>query len=135
SGRRELAEWVASPENPLTARVMANRVWHHLFGRGLVPSVDNFGAMGERPSHPALLDYLAARFVAQGWSVKTLIREIVLSHAYQLATTYDASNYTADPENALGWRMTPRRLDAEAARDAMLAVSGRLQLQPPIGSI
>src|SRR5262249_53523714 len=86
SGRRELADWIASPENPLTARVMVNRIWHHLFGRGLVASVDNFGAMGERPSNPALLDHLAARFVAQGWRVKKTIREIVLSRAYQLAT-------------------------------------------------
>ncbi|HEY1110954.1 MAG TPA: DUF1549 and DUF1553 domain-containing protein, partial [Opitutaceae bacterium] len=134
SGRRELADWVASPENPLTARVMVNRVWHHLFGRGLVSSPDNFGAMGERPSHPALLDTLAARFVEQGWSVKTLIREIVLSRAYQLATTYQEANYTSDPDNTLVWRMTPRRLDAEAARDAMLAVSGKLDLTPPFAS-
>ena len=134
SGRRELADWIVSPDNPLTARVMVNRVWHHLFGRGLVPSTDNFGSMGERPTYPALLDHLAARFVAGGWSVKKLIREIVLSHAYQLATTYDNVNFNADPDNALVWRMTPRRLDAEAARDAMLAVSGRLQLQPPLGS-
>ncbi len=134
SGRRELADWIASPAHPLTARVMVNRVWHHLFGRGLVPSVDNFGAMGDRPDHPALLDHLATRFVAHGWSVKRLIREIVLTRAYQLATTYEAAAFNADPDNALVWRMTPRRLDAEATRDAMLAVSGRLQLTPPFGS-
>ncbi len=134
SGRRELADWVASPDNPLTARVMANRVWHHLFGQGLVPSVDNFGLMGGKPSHPALLDYLAARFVEQGWSVKKLIREIVLSRSYQLATTYHETNYNADPDNTLVWRMTPRRLNAEAARDAMLAVSGKLDLKPVVGS-
>jgi hypothetical protein len=135
SGRRELADWIASPENPLTARVMTNRVWHHLFGRGLVPTVDNLGTMGDKPSHPALLDYLAARFMEQGWSVKKLIREIVLSRAYQLSTTYDASHMLADPENTLVWRMSPRRLDAEATRDAMLAVSGRLELRPPLGSV
>ncbi|MSU48846.1 MAG: DUF1549 domain-containing protein [Opitutus sp.] len=134
SGRRELADWIASPTNPLTARVMANRVWHHLFGRGLVPSVDNFGSMGGRAVNPALLDHLAVCFVDQGWSVKKLIREIVLSHAYQLATTHDEASFNTDPDNALVWRMTPRRLDAESARDAMLAVSGRLQLTPPLGS-
>jgi hypothetical protein len=135
SGRRELADWIASPDNPLTARVMVNRVWHHLFGRGLVPSVDNFGAMGERPANPALLDYLAARFVADGWSVKKLVRAVVLTHAYQLATTYDDANFALDPDNSLVWRMTPRRLDAEETRDAMLAVAGRLQLKPPLGSV
>ena len=134
SGRREFAEWIASPENPLTARVMVNRVWHHLFGRGLVPSMDNFGVMGDRPSHPALLDDLARRFVQSGWSVKRLIREMVLSRAYQQATTFDAANHVIDPDNVLGWRMVPRRLDAEAARDAMLAVSGRLDLKPPFAS-
>jgi hypothetical protein len=135
SGRHELADWIASPENPLTARVMANRVWHHLFGLGLVTSVDNFGTMGEAPSNTALLDHLAARFVEQGWSVKKLIREIVLSRAYQLGTNYDSANYATDPDNVLVWRMTPRRLDAEAARDAMLAVSGRLETTPPLGNI
>ncbi len=134
SGRRELADWIVSPENPLTARVMVNRIWHHLFGRGLVPSVDNFGTMGEQPGNPALLDHLAARFVEQGWSVKKLIREIVLTRAYQLGTNYESFDYNTDPDNALVWRMTPRRLDAEAARDAMLAVSGKLVLQPPLGS-
>jgi|GEM_PF-33299 len=134
SGRRELAEWIASPENPLTARVMTNRVWHHLFGRGLVASVDNFGTMGETPSNPALLDHLTARFVERGWSTKALMREIMLSRAYQLATTYESANHSADPDNTLVWRMTPRRLDAEAARDAMLAVSGKLETTPPVGS-
>ena len=134
SGRRELAEWIASPENPLTARVMTNRVWHHLFGRGLVASVDNFGTMGETPSNLALLNYLTSRFIEGGWSVKELIREIVLSRAYQLATTYESNNHSTDPDNTLVWRMAPRRLDAEAARDAMLAVSGKLETAPPVGS-
>ncbi len=134
SGRRELADWIASPENPLTARVMTNRVWHHLFGRGLVTSVDNFGTMGEAPSNPALLDHLTTRFIEQGWSVKKLIREIMLTRAYQLGTNYESANYSTDPDNTLVWRMTPRRLDAEAARDAMLAVAGKLETTPPVGS-
>lgn len=134
SGRRELADWIASPENPLTARVMANRVWHHLFGRGLVTSMDNFGTMGDAPSNPALLDHLSACFVEHGWSVKKLIREVVLSRAYQLGTNYESANYAIDPDNTLVWRMTPRRLDAEAARDAMLAVAGKLDPFPPLVS-
>ena len=85
SGRLQLADWVASPENPLTARVYVNRVWRHLFGRGIVPSPDNFGEMGERPTHPALLDHLASRFIADGWSTKKLIRSVMLSRAYQAA--------------------------------------------------
>ncbi len=131
SGRRQLAEWIASPANPLTARVMANRVWHHLFGAGLVRTVDNFGATGDRPSHPELLDYLAVRFVQQGWSVKKLIREIMLSHAYRLAAgSADAAvakhNAAIDPENRLVWRMNRRRLEAETIRDTMLLVAGKL---------
>ncbi|HUR55905.1 MAG TPA: PSD1 and planctomycete cytochrome C domain-containing protein [Gemmataceae bacterium] len=135
SGRLELANWIASKDNPLTARVMANRVWLHLFGRGLVPTAENFGAAGQPPSHPELLDHLAITFAADGWSVKKLIRRIVLSHAYQLDSKYDAKNNEADPENALVWRMTPRRLDAESLRDSMLAVSGRLDATPPVGSV
>jgi len=135
SGRLELAEWVASKENPLTARVYVNRVWSHLFGRGLVATPDNFGASGEKPSHPELLDYLATTFVDDGWSTKKLIRRLVLSRAYRLASTTDAKNYEADPDNALLWRMAPRRLDAEAIRDAMLLTAGKLDLTPPVGSM
>lgn len=135
SGRRELADWLASRENPLTARVMVNRVWLHLFGRGLVPTPDNFGAAGQPPSHPELLDFLAVSFMDQGWSVKTLIRQIVLSRAYQLSTTVDDRNLEVDPDNALVWRMSPRRLEAEALRDAVLAISGRLVLKPPAGTV
>ena len=135
SGRRELGAWLASPQNPLTARVMTNRVWHWLFGRGLVESVDNFGTTGQAPSHPALLDHLALRFQENGWSVKKLVREIVLSRAYQLSSAVDAKNFAADPENTLVWRMSKRRLDAEAIRDAMLAVSGDLQLAAPVASV
>jgi hypothetical protein len=134
SGRRELAGWIASADNPLTARVMANRVWLHLIGRGLVPTPDNFGANGQLPSHPALLDHLALSFAENGWSVKKLIRTIVLSRAYQLASQFDAKNFEADPDNVLVWRMPKRRLEAEALRDTMLALAGRLDLTPPKGS-
>ena len=134
SGRRELADWIASPANPLTARVMANRLWHWLFGEGLVSTVDNFGTMGAQPSNQALLDHLASRLIANRWSVKTTIREIVLSRAYQLASTHDAANFASDPGNAHGWRHNKRRLDAECIHDAMLAASGQLDLAPPLGS-
>jgi Protein of unknown function (DUF1553)/Protein of unknown function (DUF1549)/Planctomycete cytochrome C len=126
SGRRQLALWIASRDNPLTARVMANRVWHHLFGAGLVRTVDNFGSTGERPSHPELLDYLALRFVEQGWSVKKLIREIMLSRAYRLSSGPNPQAAAIDPDNRLVWRMNRRRLDAEALRDTMLVVAGKL---------
>jgi hypothetical protein len=135
SGRLEMARWIASQENPLTARVFVNRVWLHLFGRGLVATPDNFGLSGSRPSHPELLDDLAATFVEQGWSVKKLIRRIVLSRAYQLSGTMNARNYEVDPDNALIWRMSPRRLDAEAIRDAMYSIAGKLELRPPVGSM
>ena len=113
---------------------MVNRIWLHLFGRGLVPSPDNFGAAGQRPSHPELLDTLAVSFMDEQWSVKKLIRRIVLSRAYQLASTHDAHGFEVDPDNTLIWRMSPRRLEAEALRDAVLAISGRLDLRPPVGS-
>ncbi|MBN9118851.1 MAG: PSD1 domain-containing protein [Planctomycetes bacterium] len=134
SGRLDLANWIASRDNPLTARVMANRVWLHLFGRGLVPTADNFGAAGQPPTHPELLDHLALGFMANGWRVKKLIKSVVMSHAYQLDSKNDPKNYEVDPDNALVWRMAPRRLDAEAMRDSMLAVSGQLDAKPPIGS-
>ena len=134
SGRHELADWVASAANPLTARVIVNRVWLHLFGRGLVPTPDNFGAAGQRPSHPELLDSLAVDFMADGWSIKRLIRRIVLSRAYGLDSSHDPHNFDADPDNALIWRMSKRRLEAEALRDALLFVSGRLAPEPPVGS-
>ena len=126
SGRRQLAQWLADPKNPLPARVMANRIWHWIFGAGIVRTTDNFGTTGELPSHPELLDYLASRFIEEHWSVKTLVRQIVLSHAYRLSTANDRTNCSADPENRLLWRMNHRRLDAECIRDAMLLVSGRL---------
>lgn len=127
SGRRQLAEWLASRDNPLTARVFVNRVWNHLFGAGLVRTVDNFGATGETPSHPELLDYLAVDFMDNGWSVKKLIRQIVLSRAYQMASDMDSKEgLAADPENRLLWHMNRRRLEAECIRDAILAVGGQL---------
>jgi hypothetical protein len=134
SGRLELAGWLANPANPLTARVMANRIWSHLLGEGIVPTVDNFGSTGEPPSHPALLDLLASRFVEQGWSVKKLVREIVLSRTYQLGGEPRAENLAVDPSNRLLWRSSPRRLDAESIRDAILFVSGQLDLAPLAGS-
>jgi hypothetical protein len=126
SGRRQLAEWLSRADNPLPARVMVNRVWHYLFGAGLVRTVDTFGVTGEPPSHPELLDYLALRFVQEGWSVKKLIREIMLSRTYQLSSAGQAAALAVDPENRLLWRRNRRRLDAEALRDAILAVSGQL---------
>ncbi len=135
SGRLEFARWLTSPEHPLTARVMVNRVWHHLFGTGLVRTVDNFGFTGERPSHPELLDQLALKFVAGGWSVKSLVREIVLSRAYRQASTYRIDSFQRDPENRLLWRANKRRLDAEAIRDSMLAVSGQLDTSRRPGSL
>ncbi len=130
SGRLELAEWIANPKNPLTARVAANRIWHHLFGAGLVRTVDDFGRQGEPPSHPELLDYLAARLIAVDWSFKRMIREIVLSRAYQLDSEHRPGAFLRDPENRLLWRMNRRRLDVEALRDSLLAISGQLDLSP-----
>jgi hypothetical protein len=134
SGRLQLAMWLANKKNPLTARVMANRVWYHLFGRGIVSTVDNFGALGEPPTNQPLLDYLAVRFVDGGWSVKKLIREVMLSRAYQLCSEHNEADYTADPDNTLVWRMNRRRLDAEAIRDSVLYVAGSLDLKRPHGS-
>ncbi len=126
SGRLELAEAIASKDNPLTARVLVNRVWRHHFGSGIVRTPSNFGALGERPTHPELLDHLATRFVASGWSLKKLHREMMLSSAYQLGSAFRAENHAADPENRLLWRMNRRRLEVEAWRDAMLAAAGTL---------
>ncbi|HYO83862.1 MAG TPA: PSD1 and planctomycete cytochrome C domain-containing protein [Bryobacteraceae bacterium] len=126
SGRLAVAEWLASPENPLTARVMANRLWAQHFGAGLVRSTDNFGKMGEAPSHPELLDYLAGRFVESGWSVKALHREMLLSSTYRMSSKPSEAAQQVDPNNRLLQHMPVRRLEAEAIRDAVLAVSGRL---------
>lgn len=129
SGRRQLADWLADRRNPLTARVMVNRIWQKLFGEGIVRSVDYFGTRGEMPSHPQLLDHLATRFMQNGqhgWSQKQLIRELVLSRTYRLSSTNDATAMQVDPDNRLLWRMNRGRLDAEAIRDSLLAVSGEL---------
>ena len=129
SGRRELAELIASEDNPLTARVMVNRVWHYLFGRGIVDSVDNFGSLGDRPSHPKLLDFLAARFMERGWSIKDLIRFIVTSETFQQSGEASEQALEQDPENTLLHHYPLRRLTAEELRDALLAVAGELRAE------
>ncbi|MGE3803305.1 MAG: DUF1553 domain-containing protein, partial [Gemmataceae bacterium] len=130
SGRLELARQMLDVErNPLIARVAVNRLWHHLFGRGIVASVDNFGVLGERPTHPELLDYLAVRFVQGGWSTKKMIRQIVLSNAYQMEATPGSKADSADPENLLWHRARIRRLEGEAIRDALLQLGGTLDRQ------
>ena len=135
SGRLEFAQWLTQSDHPLTARVLVNRVWHHLLGAGIVRTVDNFGVTGELPSHPQLLDHLARQFVENGWSVKRLVREIALSHTYRQASTYHAASFQRDPDNRLLWRAAKRRLDAESIRDAMLAVSADLDTKRPPGSL
>jgi len=135
SGRLELADWLVHDDNPLTARVMANRVWYHLTGRGLVTTPDNFGAMGQRPSHPELLDHLALKFRQNNWSVKSLVRTIVLSRTYRLSSSPTTAGTARDPDNTLFWRMNHRRLDAESIRDAILTASGQLDPTPRKQSI
>jgi len=127
--RLELAEAIASPANPLTARVIVNRVWQQHFGYGLVRTPSNFGSQGDRPSHPELLDYLAGRFVREGWSLKKLHREIMLTAVYGLSDESSGRNYAEDPDNRLLWRYNRRHLDAESLRDSLLYVSGKLDLQ------
>ena len=131
--RRALAEWIASPENPLTARVMVNRIWHWHFGRGLVPTPGNFGKMGLPPSHPELLDWLATEFTRQGWSIKQMHRLIMNSETYQMASSFSEAasitNREKDPTNVYLWRFPLRRLEAEAIRDAILSASGQLNRQ------
>ncbi len=126
SGRLELARWLTSPDNPLVARVIVNRVWQHHFGAGLVPTASDFGFRGRPPSHPELLDYLAAALVGHGWSLKWLHKDLMLSRVYQLSSTDDNRASADDPLDALCWKYSRRRLDAEAIRDAMLAASGNL---------
>jgi hypothetical protein len=138
SGRRELAAWIASAENPLTARVWANRVWLHLFGSGIVRSPDNFGAGGDAPDHPELLDWLASELVARGWSTRALVRALVLSHAYRLDSAHDERHGKLDPDAITRWRMPERRLEADAIRDAVLAAAGMLETAPvgsPTGAV
>ena len=134
SGRLQVADWLVSQDNPLTARVFVNRVWHYLFGRGLVASCDNFGVTGMRPDHPELLDYLAIRFMENGWNIKMLIRDIMLTKTYQLDSTPGAKAAQLDPEDIQLSHQRVRRMDAEAIRDNILAVSGDLDLRVPDGS-
>jgi hypothetical protein len=131
SGRLELARWLASPDHPLTARVIVNRVWRWHFGRGLVPSTENFGQLGDRPSHPELLDYLARWFIESGWSIKELNRLILASSTYQMQTHHGDPDRALllDPENTLLWRFRSQRLDAEQARDSILFQAGLLDLR------
>jgi hypothetical protein len=127
TGRRSaLAHWLTRPDNPLTARVMVNRLWQHHFGRGLAGTPSDFGAQGEAPTHPELLDWLACEFVARGWSLKVMHRLLVTSATYRLSSRWDAAAARADPDNRLLWRMSRRRLEGEALRDAMLRASGLL---------
>ena len=130
SGRLQLADWLTDPRNPLTARVMVNRIWQGHFGVGLVKTANDFGTRGEPPTHPELLDYLAARFIESGWSIKAMHRSIVLTEAYRRSSTLDEHNAALDHDNALLWRFSRRRLSAEEIRDAMLAVSGDLDPSP-----
>jgi hypothetical protein len=134
--RRALAEWLGSRENPLTARVIVNRIWSHHFGRGIVTTLDNFGKMGEPPTHPELLDWLAVEFMDRGWSIKQMQRLIMTSEAYRMASKYeDAGSEAKDPENRGLWRFPIQRLDAEAVRDVIMAASGTLDLTmggPPV---
>ena len=124
--RRGFAEWVASPDNPLTARVMVNRIWQHHFGEGIVRTPSNFGKMGEKPSHPELLDWLASQFVAKGWSMKAMHRLMMNSQLYQMASDDNMADLSIDPENRFFWRMPRERVEAEVLRDQILAVAGTL---------
>ncbi len=127
SGRQELAHWVAHPQNPLTARVYVNRIWKSLLGSGIVRTTDNFGVLGERPTHPELLDALASSFIQQGWSTKKLIRAIVLSKTYQQSSTYRPEAAAIDPENKLLWRANRQRLSAESMRDSLISLTSGLE--------
>ena len=128
SGRRlALARWITSPQNPMTARVIVNRLWQKHFGRGIVSTLDNFGRMGEMPTHPELLDWLAVELVNRGWRLKAINKLMMMSESYQMASSFDhAASAAADPENRLLWRFRPQRLDAEMVRDCLLAAGGNL---------
>jgi hypothetical protein len=135
SGRLQLAQWITNPNNPLTARVAVNRFWHWMMGQGIVDSVDNFGTTGSKPSHPELLDHLATEFIEEGWDVKSLLRKIARSRAYQLSSVEaNSAAFAADPENKLLWRGKSRRLQAEEIRDAMLSLSKKLDPTPVLGT-
>lgn len=135
SGRLELARWISSRDNPLTARVMVNRIWQSMVGQAIVREPDNFGMSGPSPTHPELLDYLALEFMEHGWSVKHMVRSIAQSHTYRLASKCDPSQLEQDPENKWIARGNVKRLDAESIRDAMLAISNQIDLNPPKASL
>src|SRR6185295_10199896 len=134
--RRALAEWLTSPQNPLTARVIVNRIWQHHFERGIVATLDNFGKMGEPPTHPQLLDWLAVEFMNRGWSIKALHRLMMTSEAYQMASAFeDQASREKDAQNQYLWRFRPQLLEAEAVRDSILTASGSINLEiggPPV---
>ncbi|QDV81099.1 Planctomycete cytochrome C [Stieleria magnilauensis] len=134
SGRLELARWIGSDDNTLAARVMVNRIWQHVFGQGIVPTTEDFGMTGTAPSHPELLDHLAIEFIESDWSVKTMIRQMMLTRAYRMQSTFDVASHEADPDNRLLWRANVKRLNAESLRDAMLVIAGELETEPPTGS-
>ena len=135
SGRLELANWLTQPDHPLTARVMANRIWQHLFGRGIVATPSNFGRLGQPPTHPELLDYLAVRLVESGWSVKSLIREIMTSQAYQQASITTTDNLSRDPNNEWFGRMNRKRLDAEALMDTLAVHNNVVKRSDPTAPV
>ena len=131
SGRLELAQWLTRSDNPTTARVAVNRIWAHLFGRGIVGTVDNFGKMGEAPSNQQLLDYLAVQFMQEGWSTKKMVRELVLSRTYRLSAAASARDEKVDPDNVYLWRANRQRLEVEPIRDSLLMIAGQLDLNKP----
>lgn len=133
SGRLQFAQWICQPTHPLTARVMVNRIWAHLFRKGIVSTVDNFGITGEKPLQPDLLDHLAVRFVEGGWSVKTMIRSMMLSRTYRQDSGLNSSAHEIDPSNERYWRMNPRRMEMEVLRDSLLQLAGDLSFARPDG--
>ena len=134
SGRRQLADWLTRPDHPLTSRVIVNRLWAKLFGAGVVPTLDDFGDQGQKPTNPVLLDFLTVRFVESGWSIKRTLKELVLSRTYQLSGEDNATNLAKDEANESLWRWNRKRLDAEALRDGVLAAAGQLDITRPEGS-
>ena len=135
SGRLELARWMTDESNPLAARVMVNRIWLHMFGNGIVRTPENFGATGQPPTHPELLDYLAVEFMENDWSVKSIIRQIATSRTYRTGSEFNKKSFELDPENKFVWRVEPRRLDAEVIRDSILKISGELDSTRPRASM
>ena len=129
--RQAFAKWLTSPDHPLTSRVMVNRIWHHLFGTGIVPTTADFGIAGAKPSHPELLDFLASEFIGKSWSTKTMIRQIMMTDAFRRSSTPHSAAIQKDASTTLLWRFPPRRVEAEVIRDGILQASGKLD--PSIG--